>query len=119
MVENSLENATVDADSKLAFEAIEEEEAYKAIEFDLNIQYDGTETAQVFDVNGQIGIAPDEADWSIEFWDGTNFVESHNVTLGIGEDSNDTSVDSSTVLRVRILAPNQSDAWHLEEPHSL
>jgi hypothetical protein len=73
----------------------------------------------VFDVAGQIGIAPDEADWNIEFWDGTNFVESHNVTLGIGEDSNDTSVDSSTVLRVRILAPNQSDAWHLEEPHSL
>ena len=119
MVENSLVNATVDAESELAFEAIEEEEAYKAIEFDLNIQYDGTETSQVFDVVGQIGIAPDEADWSIEFWDGTNFVESHNVTLGIGEDSNDTTVDSSTVLRVRILAPNQSDAWHLEEPHSL
>jgi hypothetical protein len=119
MVENSLVNATVDGDSELAFEAIEEEEAYKPIEFDLNIQYDGTETAQVFDVAGQIGIAPDEADWNIEFWDGINFVESHNVTFGIGEDSNDTSVDSSTVLRVRILAPNQSDAWHLEEPHSL
>lgn len=119
MVENSLVNATVDGDSELAFEATEEEEAYKPIEFDLNIQYEGTETAQVFDVAGQIGIAPDEADWSIEFWDGTNFVESHNVTLGIGEDSNDSSVDSSTVLRVRILAPNQSDAWHLEEPHSL
>jgi hypothetical protein len=119
MVENSLVNATVDGDSELAFEAIEEEEAYKPIEFDLNIQYDGTETAQVFDVAGQIGIAPDEVDWNIEFWDGINFVESYNVTFGIGEDSNDTSVDSSTVLRVRILAPNQSDAWHLEDPHSL
>ena len=119
MVENSIVNATVVADSDLSFVAIEEEEAYKAIEFDLNIQYDGTETTQVFDVAGQIGIAPDEADWNIEFWDGTNFVESHNVTLGIGEDLNDTSVESSTVLRVRILAPNQSDAWHLEEPHTL
>tara|TARA_Y100000766_G_scaffold2099_1_gene1679 strand:+ start:7769 stop:17344 length:9576 start_codon:yes stop_codon:yes gene_type:complete len=119
IVENSMVNATADSENDLAFEAIEEEEAYKPIEFDLNIQYDGTETSQVFDVVGQIGIAPDEADWSLEFWDGTNFVESHNVTLGIGENSSDTSVDSSTVLRVRILAPNQSDAWHLEEPHSL
>ena len=119
MVENSLVNATVVEDSELSFVAIAEEVAYEAIEFDLNIQYDGTETVQVFDVAGQIGISPDEADWSIEFWNGTDYVENHEVKLGIGNNSNDTSVDSSTVLRVRILAPNQSDAWHLEEPHSL
>ncbi len=119
IVENSIVNATVEDDSNLAYLAIPEDEGYQAIELDLNIQYEGTETVQVFDVLGQIGVAPDEAEWSIEFWNGTDFVESHEVSLGIGNGSSDTSIASSAVVRVRILVANQSDAWHLEDPHSL
>ena len=118
-VEGSMVNATAVEDSNLGFLAIVENEGYKGIEFDLNINYDGTETVQVFDVLGQIGIAPDEADWNIEFWNGSAFIESHEISLGIGNNSNDTSVESSTVLRVRILTANQSEAWHLQDPHSL
>ena len=73
----------------------------------------------MFDVLGQVGISPDEANWKIEFWNGTAFVDSHEISLGIGNNSNDTSVDSSTVLRVRILTANQSEAWHLQDPHTL
>jgi len=117
--EDSMVNATAVVDSDLAFLAIAEDEGYKAIEFDLNINYDGTETVQVFDVLGQVGIAPDEADWNVEFWNGTAFVESYQISLGIGNGSADTSVESSTVLRVRILTANQSEAWHLQDPHTL
>ena len=118
MVETSLANVTL-GENDLEFIAIEENEAYQPIEFDLNIDYDGTETVQVFDVLGQINVSPDEADWSVEFWDGTAFVESHQISLGIGNNSADTSVESSTTLRVRILVANQSDAWHLVEGHTL
>jgi asparagine N-glycosylation enzyme membrane subunit Stt3 len=119
MVEDSMVNATTVEGSELAFLAIEENEGYKVIVFDLNITYNGTETVQVFDVLGQVGISPDEADWGIEFWNGTAFVDSHEISLGIGNNSNDTTVESSTMLRVRILTANQSEAWHLQDPHTL
>ena len=119
LVEGSMMNATSVEDSDLEFIAIENDVAYQAIEFDLNISYDGTETVQVFDVLGLVGVSPDEANWKVEFWNGTEYVESYELSLGIGNNSNDTSVESSAVLSVRILAPNQSDAWHLEDPHTL
>ena len=118
-VEGSMVNATSVEDSDLAFLATAEDEGYKSIEFDLNIDYEGTETVQVFDVLGQVGVSPDEADWNVEFWNGTAFVDSYELSLGIGNNSNDTTVDSSAVLRVRILTANQSEAWHLENPHIL
>jgi hypothetical protein len=117
LVANSTVNATVE--SKLSFMAIEEDEGYKFIEFDVEVNYDGTETAQVFDVLGQVGVAPDEPDWSIEFWNGTAYVDAYEVTLGIGNNSNDTSIQTSAVIGVRITVANQSSAWHLQEPHTL
>ena len=117
MVANSTVNATVE--SELSFMAIEEDEGYKFIEFDVEVNYDGTETVQVFDVLGQVGVAPDEPDWSIEFWNGSAYVDAYEVTLGIGNNSNDTSVQTSAVIGVRITVANQSSAWHLQEPHTL
>ncbi|MBT7638514.1 MAG: hypothetical protein HN554_06410 [Euryarchaeota archaeon] len=118
LVENSLANATA-GETELDFVAIAEDEGYQAIEFELNVNYDGTESVQVFDVLGQIGVSPDEADWSVEFWNGTAFVESYQISLGIGNNSADTSVESSANLRVRIIVANQSDAWHLVDGHTL
>ena len=118
-VESSMVNATVVDGQNNSFLAIEENAGYQAIEFDLNINYDGTETMQVFDVLGQKDNSQDGADWKIEFWNGTAFVESYEISLGIGNNSSDASVQSSAVLRVRILAPNQSEAWHLQNPHTL
>ena len=118
-VESSMVNATVVVGMNNSFLAIEENEGYQAIEFDLNIDYDGTETVQVFDVLGQKDNSVDAAEWKIEFWNGETFVESHEISLGIGNNSSDSSVDSSTVLRVRIIPANQSEAWHYQDPHTL
>jgi hypothetical protein len=117
MVEGSVVNATVD--EELAFTAVEEGEGYQHIEFDLELNYEGTETVQVFDVLGQIVVSPDEADWKIEFKNGSTYVDSYEVSLGIGNGTNDTSVQSSATVGIRITVANQSTAWHLEEPHTL
>ena len=117
MVEGSVVNATVDGE--LAFTAVEEGEAYQQIEFDLELNYEGTETVQVFDVLGQIVVSPDEADWKIEFKNGSTYEDAYEVSLGIGNSSQDTSVQSSVTVGIRITVANQSTAWHLEEPHTL
>jgi hypothetical protein len=117
MVEGSVVNATVD--EELAFTAVEEGEGYQHIEFDLELNYEGTETVQVFDVLGQIVVSPDEADWKIEFKNGSTYEDSYEVSLGIGNGTNDTSVQSSATVGIRITVANQSTAWHLEEPHTL
>ena len=117
MVEGSVTGATVE--SEMAFTAIEEEEGYQQIEFELQLNYEGTETVQVFDVLGQILVAPDEADWTIEFKNGSTYEDSYEVSLGIGNSTNDTTVQSSATVGVRITVANQSSAWHLEDPHTL
>ncbi|MDA8546286.1 glycosyltransferase family 39 protein [Euryarchaeota archaeon] len=117
MVEGSAVNATVDGE--LAFTAVEEGEGYQHIEFDLELNYEGTETVQVFDVLGQIVVSPDEADWKIEFKNGSTYEDAYQVSLGIGNSSEDTSVQSSVTVGIRITVANQSTAWHLEEPHTL
>ena len=117
LVANSTVNAT--EVSQTSFMAVEEGEGYKHIEFEVEVNYEGTETVQVFDVLGQVGVAPDEPDWSIEFWNGTDYVDAYEVSLGIGNSSSDTSVQNSAVIGARITVANQSSAWHLQEPHTL
>ena len=120
MVAGSVVNVTEDS-SELSFTAVEAEEGdeFKHIEFELELNYEGTETVQVFDVLGQLLVAPDEADWIIEFKNGSSYVDSYEVSLGIGNGTDDTSVQSSATIGVRITVANQSTAWHLEEPHTV
>ena len=60
---------------------------YDAVEFDVTVTYEGTEEADVFAVTGTVGSAPDSTLWNIEFLNGTEWVDSMEVVLGIGESS--------------------------------
>jgi hypothetical protein len=119
MAAGTLINATMVNGSMLDLIAIETEDEYESIEFSLNIAYQGTEVSDQFTVTGQILSAQDEEYWALEFWNGTDFVSSHDITLGIGNNTEDSSVEDSTVLRARVLVANQSEAWHLQDAHKL
>jgi hypothetical protein len=119
MVADTLVNATMVNGSLFELTAIETEDGYESIEFSVNIAYEGTEVSDQFSVTGQVLSSPDEAYWALEFWNGTDFVSNQDITLGIGNNSNDTSVDNSAVLRARVLVANQSEAWHLQDAHTL
>ena len=87
---------------------------YDAVEFDVTVTYEGTEEADVFAVTGTVGSAPDSTLWNIEFLNGTEWVDSMEVVLGIGESS-----DTSTTISVRVTPANESDAWHLDNGHRI
>ena len=87
---------------------------YDAVEFDVTVTYEGTEEADVFAVTGTVGSAPDSTLWNIEFLNGTEWVDSMEVVLGIGESS-----ETSTTISVRVTPANESDAWHLDNGHRM
>ena len=70
-----------------------------------------------FAVSGSVTVSPDQEDWSLEFYNGSAWVDSIDLSLGIGDvDANATM--NGTVL-ARISLPSVEDAWHLENGHSL
>ncbi len=93
------------------------DEDYKTIEFNLDIEYQGTETTDELTVSGFVSNAQDSDDWSVEVYNGTNWVSSFDVTLGIGESLSDTSVDNSTVVKMRINLPNLTSSISLDSGH--
>jgi hypothetical protein len=119
MASGSVVNATSIDDDETDLMAQPTEDAYETIEFDLDMNYDGTELSDVFTLTGSVGVAPDSSLWSIEFFNGTDWVESYDVVLGVGNDSSDTSVETTGKVSVRIIIANQSEAWHLEDAHSI
>jgi hypothetical protein len=119
MASGSVVNATSIDDDETDLMAQLTEDAYETIEFDLDMNYDGTELSDVFTLTGSVGVAPDSSLWSIEFFNGTDWVESYDVVLGVGNDSSDTSVETTGKVSVRIIIANQSEAWHLEDAHTI
>ena len=119
MATGSVVNATAIEDDETDLMAQPTDEAYETIEFDLDMNYDGTELSDVFTLTGSVGVAPDSSLWSIEFFNGTDWVESYDVVLGVGNDSSDTSVETIGKVSVRINVANQSEAWHLEDAHTV
>jgi hypothetical protein len=95
MVNSTLVNATVIDGIHTDLMAQTLDEGYKTIEFDLDVAYDGTELSDVFTVTGSIGVAPDSSLWSVEFYNGTDWVESYDLTLGVGANASDDSVDKT------------------------
>ena len=90
---------------------------YSNIEFEVIATYEGTEIMDTFAVSGSVTVSPDQADWSLEFYNGSAWVESIDLSLGIGDvDANATM--NGTIL-ARISLPSVEDAWHLENGHSL
>jgi uncharacterized membrane protein len=117
MVNSTLVNATVIDGIHTDLMAQTLNEGYKTIEFDLDVAYDGTELSDVFTVTGSIGVSPDSSLWSVEFYNGTDWVESYDLTLGIGANASDDSVDKTATIAARIHIANQSEAWNLEDAH--
>ena len=95
-------------------EAPDDDGEYAPLEFDVAVNYQGTEEADVFTVIGTVGSAPDSTFWNIEFKNGTEWVNTMEVVLGIGDDS-----ETSTVISVRVTPANTSEAWHLDNGHRI
>lgn len=117
MSSGSVTNATLIDDDETDLMAQVSGEDHKTIEFNLDVAYEGTEIADVFTVTGSIGVAPDSNLWSVEFFNGTDWVESYDLTLGVGANASDTSVEKTASIMVRVHVANQSEAWNLEDAH--
>jgi hypothetical protein len=90
---------------------------YSSIEFEVIATYEGTEIMDTFAISGSVTVSPDQADWSLEFYNGSAWVDSIDLSLGIG-DVDENATMNGTVL-ARISLPSVEDAWHLENGHNL
>ena len=90
-----------------------------SIEFDLDIEYQGTEVADVFTLSGNVDNVIDSELWVVEIFNGSDWSQEAEFRLGIGETENDDSVDRSITKRVRILLPNISSSLSLDNGHKI
>ena len=90
LVESSIVNAT-DINA-LQMTAIVDGEDYKAIEMDLDVVYEGTETSDVFTVTGNVETVQGSELWTVEVYNGSDWVSETEITLGIGENLTDSTV---------------------------
>jgi|SaaInlStandDraft_2_1057019.scaffolds.fasta_scaffold01035_5 asparagine N-glycosylation enzyme membrane subunit Stt3 len=118
VVSGSITNATTIEDDNNKLMA---GESLSAIEFDVQANYLGTETEDTFAVTGIVEVSPDAEDWNLQFWDeSTNeWVESIEVTMGIGANSSDDSVSNSSVIKALLTLPDAATVWHLENGHTI
>ena len=79
--------------------------------------YEGTEIADPFDVTGTVTVSPDQDQWLVEFYNGTAWVETTSVQLGIGDVAENATLESS--IRARIVLPSVEEAWWLENGHDI
>jgi asparagine N-glycosylation enzyme membrane subunit Stt3 len=117
---SGVEGATVLGDENrdlLAIVNSEDTDNYTSIEFDVLAQYEGTEISDPFDVTGTVTVSPDQADWSVEFYNGTDWVETTNVQLGIGDVAENATLEAT--VRARIVLPSVEAAWWLENGHDI
>jgi hypothetical protein len=90
---------------------------YSSIEFEVLATYGGTEIMDTFAVSGSVTVSPDQADWSLEFYNGSGWVESIDLSLGIGDVDGNATMNGTVLARISL--PSVEDAWHLENGHSL
>ncbi len=114
---NSIVNATFNSVEELT--AIKDGDDYKVIEFDVGAIYEGSENSDVFIVTGSVQANMDSELWSLEFFNGTDWVSSVEVTMGIGESLSDDSVSNSSISKARIVMPNASSVTSFEDGHSI
>ena len=94
-----------------------DEDEYRTIEMNLNVTYNGTETSDVLTVGGLVSNAIDSDAWTVEFYNGTNWTTTTEVTLGIGESLSDTSVNDEATVQMRIILPNVTESLSLDNGH--
>ena len=100
----SVEGATVLGDENrdlLAVVNTSDDVNYTAIEFDVLAVYGGTEISDPFEVTGTVTVSPDQDDWNVEFYNGTDWVGTSNVQLGIGDVAENATLEET--LRARIV----------------
>ena len=117
---SGVEGATVLGDENrdlLAVVDSSDSDNYTSIEFDVAAQYQGTEIADPFDVSGTVTVSPDQDQWSVEFYNGTDWIESTSVQLGIGDVTANATLNES--VRARIVLPSVEAAWWLENGHDI
>ena len=90
---------------------------FNDITVDVTVTYNGTETMDIFDVTGQMGLAQDSELWSVQVWNESSeeYEDSIEIALGVGDD--DTSAVLSKTVTLQISLPDVEDAWHLEDAH--
>jgi hypothetical protein len=117
---SGVQNATVLGDENRDLRAIidsNDEANYSTIEFDVLADYQGTEISDPFDITGTVTVSPDQDEWSVQFWNGTEWIDSSSTLLGIGDVAENATLE--TTIRARIVLPSVEDAWWLENSHDI
>ena len=97
----------------------DDDRMYKIIEFDIDIDYVGTEISDVLTVSGTIADTLDSEDWTIEVFNGTEWTNEAEIKIGIGESLNDDSVDDFATVKMRMILPNVTSSLSLEDGHKI
>ena len=116
----NVEGATVLGDENrdlLATVNTSDDANYTSIEFDVVAVYEGTEISDPFGVTGSVTVSPDQDDWSVEFYNGTDWIDSTIVQLGIGDVAGNATLEET--VRARIVLPSVEAAWWLENGHDV
>ena len=111
--------ASVSEDSLDITAKQDDDGGHVAIEFDVEVTYEGTEVEDVYTATGSAGNAPDASLWTIEFWNGTAWVDSMEVRLGIGVDAGQDDVPMNATLRTKVILPSQENASSLSNGHTV
>jgi len=117
---SGVQNATVLGDENRDLLAVidsNDADNYSTIEFDVLAEYQGTEISDPFDITGTVTVSPDQDEWSVEFWNGTDWIESSSTLLGIGDVAENATLE--TTIRARIVLPSVEEAWWLENGHDI
>jgi len=112
---SSIVNATFNSASELT--AIEDDDGYKIIEFDVDTTYEGTEGIDGFTMTGSLQASMDSELWTVEFFNGTDWTSSLEVIMGIGESLDDNSISNISTSRARVIMPNASSVWSFDDGH--
>ena len=93
------------------------ESVFNTITFDYTVNYNGTEIVDVFTVSGELGLAQDSEDWTVQIWNSSSnsYEDSVEIALGIGD--NETDAALAATVTVQVTLPDVADAWSLENGH--
>ena len=117
---SGVQNATVLGDENRDLRAIidsNDADNYSTIEFEVLADYQGTEISDPFDITGTVTVSPDQDEWSVQFWNGTDWIESSSTVLGIGDVAENATLE--TTITARIVLPSVEEAWWLENGHDI
>ena len=114
---DTITNATfIDAES---LTPVIDDEEFKTIEFDLDIDYLGTEISDVLTVSGILKDSLDSEEWSIQVLNGTEWADSTEINIGIGESLDDETVSNFSTVKMRVILPNVTSSLSLDDGHMI